>query len=92
VLFELAYLTVALLLSLLLLAAGASMIRARRLVEQLPPLLLTGFAGTAVFLVIGPIWNVAWLTDIAVVIAAATVVVTAGILKREDGERRREHA
>lgn len=85
---EVFYLTVALLLLLLFFAAGVVIARNSRLVEQLPPVLLTGATGAGILLLLTPIWNAGWLTDLALAIAAGTFAMVLGIAHRVDaGER-----
>jgi hypothetical protein len=84
---EVFYLTVALLFVLLLVAAGVVTLRSTRLLDQLPPVLLTGASGAGILLLLSPIWKIGWLTDLALVIATATVGMVLGITRRiESGE------
>lgn len=85
---EVFYLTVALLLLLLFFAAGVVIARNVRLVEQLPPVVLTGATGAGILLLLTPIWKAGWLTDLAVAVAVGTFAMVLGITRRVDsGER-----
>lgn len=85
---EVFYLTVALLLLLLFFAAGIVIARNVRLVEQLPPVLLTGASGAGILLLLAPIWQAGWLTDLALAVAVGTLAMVLGITHRVDsGER-----
>lgn len=79
---EVFYLTLALLLLLLFMAAGAVIAKNNRLIEQLPPVLLSGATGAGILLLLTPVWHVPWLTDLALAIAAGTLVMVVGITRR----------
>lgn len=84
---EVFYLTVALLFLLLFLTAGVILVRSTRPVEQLPPILLTGASGAGILLLLAPIEDFGWLTDVALGIAIATVGMVVGITRRvESGQ------
>ena len=76
------YMTLALLLLPLFLAAGIVIAKSERLVEQLPPVLLTGAAGAGILLLLSPIWEADWLTDAALLIAAVTLALVLAITHR----------
>ena len=83
---EVFYLSVALLLALLLAAAGVAMLRNERLTEQLPPILLTGATGSGILLLLAPVWGTGWLTDVALLVASATLAMVLGITRYQDSE------